>query len=405
MLTGTNKNGTFVISKSNKDLGDKPRAIWDKNGYWVTQENDSQPIRMFFGPAYGLGKNYPAPSFEQKEQMLNVNSPLAEFIGNNIAVDKLKRVIFSAYDHPLHLCRELFFAFLGPSSTGKTTLARLYAKCLKLPFVEISPKACPTVQDLFLQIKESIESQGLMLKENPRCLRDIKPDYFLPPCVILIDEVHALSNGVVQGLLKATEYNDSTLVTEKGTRIDCSRVSWNVATTDIGQLFDAFRIRFVPVELTYLTQKEISQVVKNNNPELANEQNVCDLVAHYCPRVPRTALAFAREMKLEKRMKPKTPWEEVAKTIAKGNNIDEFGMHNKHVQILKILSNGSVSSKRLADKVGVKLEELERIWVPFLQIESEDFPSLITTTSKGYDLTSAGIKELAKRGIVVKNEE
>lgn len=403
MLTGTNKNGTFVISKSHNDLqSDSPKAVWNKNGYWVTQDPETQPVRMFFGPAFGLGKDYPAPTFEEKQRIVNENSPLMAFIGNDDAIPKLKRVIFSALEHPLHLCRELFFAFLGPPSTGKTTLAGLYAKCLNLPFVELSPKACPTVQDLFLQIKESLELQDLPLKENPRCLRPFKPDYFLPPCIIFIDEVHALSNTVVQGLLKATEYNDSTLVTEKGIRIDCSRVSWNVATTDVGQLFDAFRNRFMSVELKYLTKKEVAKVIQNNNSELT--MAACDLVAHYCPRIPRTALAFAREMKLEKKMNPHKPWEEVAKIIAKGNNIDEFGMHNKYVQILKILAGGSVSGKRLADKIGVKLEELESIWIPFLQIESEDFPSLITTTSKGYSLTIAGVKELAKRKIVVNNE-
>lgn len=391
MLLGTNQSGTHIIIDP---VNPKNEVVWHPEGFYTINSKTKQQVRIFFGPAKILGKDVPAPTFEEKTSLtdeLNSDNPLFQFVGNHKAVRKINRVIFSALGHPLHICRELFFAFLGPSSAGKTTLARLYAESLKIPFIEISPKSCPTISDLVDQICESIERQGLPIHRNEDGSID------LPPCCVLIDEVHALSNYIVQGLLKATEYKDSMLVTEKGVRVNCQRVSWNVATTDAGRLFDAFRLRFTPIELTYLTKREVATVVEFNNPEFDGEWDVCQMIAHYCP-IPRAALAFAREMKLEKEMRPNLSWETIAKTVAHDNNIDEFGMNEKHVFILKLLSEGATSGKRLADKIGVKIEELEKIWIPFLQISTEDRPALIAVSSKGYELTPAGKQSLIARG-------
>jgi replication-associated recombination protein RarA len=64
----------------------------------------------------------------------------------------------------------------------KTTLVRLYAETVKLPFIEISPKSVKTLNDLF-----KIISWNLIVKSSAE-----GTEYFqLPPCVIFIDEVHA----------------------------------------------------------------------------------------------------------------------------------------------------------------------------------------------------------------------
>jgi hypothetical protein len=50
-----------------------------------------------------------------------------------------------------------------------------------------------------------------------------------------------LADSIVQGLLKATEFDDSTLIAENGKTVDCYKVTWAIATTEEGRLFEAFR--------------------------------------------------------------------------------------------------------------------------------------------------------------------
>jgi Holliday junction resolvasome RuvABC ATP-dependent DNA helicase subunit len=336
----------------------------------------------------------PAPTDEQKRQAIsreNASSPFSRFIGNDKAIRKLQAAAFKALGDPNHMMRDLAFAIYGPASAGKTTLARLYADTVELPFIEISPKQVKKIEDIFKCINNVLTSKGIPL------ISYAKDKYNLPPCVIFLDEVHALSDNVVQGLLKATEYNDCVMATESGKTLLTKCATWMIATTDEGRLFDAFRTRFSPVQLSYLTKAEISKIVRLSNPHLS--QVVCDLVAHYNGRIPRKALEFARYMVLVKDMNPSQTWDAIARQVADDEGIDSFGMHEVHLRILKSLVNGPVAAKRIPSIVGRKAEEVERFVLPVLMVETEDQPSLITTCSRGYVLTDAGIKELAKRNI------
>ncbi len=291
-----------------------------------------------------------------------------------------------------HVCNELSIAFIGQAGTGKTELARRHAKAKKLPLVEISPKSIKTVQDIFNEAQRVCQEAGLPLIQLIR-----KNNYVFPPINIFIDEVHALSNQVVQGLLKATEHDDAFLVTEKGITAKCKYVHWMIATTDRGKLFDAFDTRFSKVVLNLYTKNEVAQIVNFNNPDW--EMDICNLVAHYCGRVPREALAFAREMRLEHNMNPLLPWAKVARKVASDNEIDDFGMSYKRLAILKALGQGPIGEKRMPIIVGVKAEELDKFIMPWLLASTEDQSALVTITSKGFAVTSAGLAELNLRKI------
>jgi Holliday junction resolvasome RuvABC ATP-dependent DNA helicase subunit len=196
--------------------------------------------------------------------------------------------------------------------------------------------------------------------------------------------------------LKATEYKDAILVTESGLQVDCFRVCWMIATTDAGLLFDAFRTRFSNVDLKYLSKDEISKVVKLNNPDWSTE--VCDLVAHYNTRIPRKALEFARFMRLVHNMQPR-PWSEIAAEVAENEGIDEHGMHETHLAILRALGQNPISQKRICNVVNRKLEEVERFIMPWLLSSTDDQPAYVKVTSRGYAITDAGAAELKKRGV------
>jgi Holliday junction resolvasome RuvABC ATP-dependent DNA helicase subunit len=341
-----------------------------------------------------------APSDDERRNMVDSNnpdSPFYKFIGNSQAIRKLQVAAYTALGRRNHRMNELSFAIFGPSSAGKTTLARIYAETVELPFLELSPKSLVRVEDLFKEASKLMASEDLPLVE-------MGPGYYeCPPMIIFIDEVHALSNTVVQGLLKATEPKDCKLVTETGKTIDTTNVTWMIATTDEGRLFDAFRTRFSTVMLRYLTKEDIARVVKLNNPDL--DDSVCSLVASYNSRVPRKALEFARYLRMSYVMDVGMTWESVARMIAKNEGIDEFGMHESHLKILRALGNGPVARNRMTVISGRKEEENERYILPWLMEETDDQPSLITVTSKGYTITHSGIKELYKRGIVHNGEK
>lgn len=351
-----------------------------------------QNQRIFFGPNDPWGGI--EPTEDERRRMVSRDNPDSEFfkfIGNDKAVRKLQTAAYKALGQPNHMMRDLAFSIFGPSSAGKTTIARAYAKVVELPFVEISPKAIKSVDDLFKEISRVLAEEGLPLVEVMR-----RGHYVLPPVVILIDEVHALSDGVVQGLLKATEYNDAMMATESGKTVNTHNVTWMIATTDEGKLFDAFRTRFSPVVLKYLAKSDVAKIVQLANPDLSLE--VCSLVAHYNSRIPRKALEFARYMRLVQEMSGGS-WEEVARQVAADEEIDEHGMHSVHLKIIRALGQGPIARNRIALVAGRKDEETEKFILPWLLTETDDQPSLVGVSSKGYTITEAGLQELERRGI------
>ena len=352
-----------------------------------TEENEVQEYRVFFGENDPWG--HVEPTDEEKRKAVSRKSgPFSKFIGNDKSVRKMQVAAYNALGRENHMMRELSFAIFGPSSAGKTTLARLYAEVVQLPFVEISPKSIKTVDDLFEEINRVLEEENLYLTEMK------ENHYDLPPLVILIDEVHALSDSVVQGLLKATEYNDAVMVTESGYIVNTYNVTWMIATTDEGKLFEAFRTRFSPVNLTYLGKSDISKIVRLANPDLSQE--VCDLVAHYNSRIPRKALEFTRYMRMVKDMRGGS-WKEIAEQVARDEEIDQFGMHVVHLRILKALSQGPIAKSRIALVAGRKDEETEKFIMPWLLTETNDQPAYVNVSSKGYTITEAGLNELNRR--------
>jgi hypothetical protein len=54
----------------------------------------------------------------------------------------------------------------------------------------------------------------------------------------------------------------------------------------------------------------------------------------------------------------------------------------------------------MVNVTGRKEEENENFIMPWLLTSTEDQPSLVTVTSKGYSITKAGEVELFKRGLL-----
>lgn len=323
----------------------------------------------------------------------NPDFPLNDFIGNKEARRRLSRAVFSALGRRNRCCSDYSFAICGPASTGKTYLAKLFAKSLGIPFVTIEPQSVKRVHDIFEEISRVCVEHNESLEIVP----NEDGGYILPPMVVFIDEVHNLRKGVVQGLLKATEPNDRSMVTEEGFKVDTSDVCWMIATTDRGDLFDAFDTRFQKVNLRLYTKREMARIIKMNNPDWDDE--VCALVAKYNSHVPREALAFARDMRVEHEMNGGVSWEEAARIVAKDHGIDRWGMTNSRVDVLKALGQRPISATQLQYVVHVKEEELRKFIMPPLLARTPNQEPLVTVSGRGYTITLEGISELDKRGL------
>lgn len=330
----------------------------------------------------------------------NEENPFSQFIGNDRAVKRLCRAAFSAFALHNRCCRDQSFAILGPASTGKTTLVKMMAELLDLPFVVIDPRSIATINDILVKIAKTCEDYPITDGDTGEIisleLEEENGHFILPPMVIFIDEVHALRPNIIQGLLKATEKNDCVLNSEAGYTVDTWNVCWCIATTDRGMLFDAFDTRFTKIQLNLYSKEEIAQIVQLKNPDW--DMEVCRLVAKFSSVVPREALDFATEMQLEHNMND-GEWEDIARQVAEDNEIDEFGMSHQRVNILRALGNGPIAKNRLAFVAGCKVEELEKFVLPALLANTPDRAPLIAVISKGYSLTEEGRTELDKRGI------
>lgn len=326
----------------------------------------------------------------------NPNSYYNSYVGNDKAVKRLSRAAFAALGRKNHLCNDQYFALIGPASTGKTTLAKLHSKVVGLPFVEIQPQAIRKTHDIFEQISkvcEAFANGAVKLQESGK-----KNRYILPPMIVFIDEVHALSNKVVQGLLKATEHADCQLVTESGYEIDTKNVCWIIATTDRGLLFDAFDTRFEKLTLNLYSKAEVSKIINKGFPELDNK--ICNMIAQYNGNIPREALSFARESILTKDM-DECSWESAIKTVAGERDIDEFGMTAQRVNAIAALGQRPLPANQLARIVGCKEEELRKFIMAPLVCVTPDQPEplVLVASGVGYYITNSGFKELDKRNI------
>jgi len=336
----------------------------------------------------------------------NPRCPLSRFVGNRRAKECLSRAAFAAWGRENHCCADQSFALFGPSSSGKTTLARLFAETVDLPIVEVQPKSVRDSYELFKTIELKLEQTVVSTVDGPLCLKMVKPDprydrdptMRVPPCVVFIDEVHALSRNLVPELLKASEPKDGLLTIENGWFADCRKVCWVIATTDRGRLFPALDNRFRKIHLELYGADDIAGIIQIDRPHW--NLPLCQLAASYCGRVPREALAFAADMETEWEQNGGEDWEAIAARVARSHGIDRFGLTRQRLNVLVALGQiGAVSKGRMADHASCGIEEMEKFVMPALLAVTADAPAMVAVTNKGYAITWRGIEELERRGI------
>lgn len=349
-----------------------------------------------------LWRNAPKLTNQEKRWIVsdkNPNNPFSDFVGNDETVERLKWIAFEAIGHPKHFAHHLSFALLGPAGVGKTTLAQKFSKLVGLPFINIRSSVRNT-QEVYEIIAGELAKPIYFHEDGANADLTLQPypsanEFILPPCIIFIDECHNLCDPVQQGLLTATEPNSHRMETTEGIKIDTRFVCWVLATTDRGQLFDAFDTRFAKLTLKPYTKQEIAKIVFNHNSGVPF--SVCEAAAKYAGRVTREAIQFVKEVKLCQSYNGFS-WEEAIEKVREGMRIDEYGMTQQRLNILIELGQRPASLNRLAQVAGVKEEELVKFILPPLKEHYDDIGPLVTSSHRHF-ITSNGIKELDKRRI------
>jgi Holliday junction resolvasome RuvABC ATP-dependent DNA helicase subunit len=370
-----------------------------------------QPRLVFFKEPADPGSHVtdrvklPVEHFLNHFSQENPFNPFHEMIGQDLAKRTLRRAAIDALMRWDHMCSKNFLV-TGPSSVGKTTLVRLFAKILRLPLVEIAPRSVTNMDEFFRAIRNALSNHHRddgTKTPIPLVALGSGNHYELPPCIIFIDEAHALHRNLQNELLKAIEAKDRQFGTDKGDVVSTTNVCWFFATTEVGDLFGPLLNRFTEIILNPYTKAQIAEIVHLNFPHWTKE--ACKVVAHFENRVPRRAIAFAATLDDEMRQRPNADKYNLALEVAEEFQIDPMGLHLRHLQILKLVADKPMSKARLAQHLQISENELVRVVAPPIMMETEDMPSLITVCQQGYAITPAGWNELVKRELKVGNHK
>lgn len=340
------------------------------------------------------------PTIEELQSEISAENPacpLSEFKGNPEAMRRIERACRAACLDPMHRMPQSL-AMLGPASTGKSSLTKLIARTVQLPLAVIQPKSVKTLLDLLAKINDAL-NEPFETEDGPVKIELVANGnkIKLPPMFVMLEEVHAFSDSIIQGLLTAVEANDGMMDTGKWL-VDCTNVCWVAATTDRGLLFQPFDTRFTKIFLEPYTRQQVAEIIHSRNKDWS--MDVCMLIAKYSGRVVREGLAFAEEMRTEIKTTGSTP-EKAVEAIRRDHKIDEHGLSFQRVTILTELAKGGpISKNNMVTIAGCEEEELEKFIMPILKMNSVDQPAMVRTTSRGYEITPAGIEQLKLRGIV-----
>ena len=328
--------------------------------------------------------------------------PLSRFVGNQDAIGTLRSLAFQAWKNKNHATissntgkpEKINVALVGGPGLGKTTLAKLFAQTLLLPFIELSKTN--EVQQIFDAISEGLKASGQELTLH-------NGKYIAQPNVLFIDEVHRFCSqarkapkGIMNDLLKATEPDDARLVKQGSWHLDCTNICFTVATTEWYLLPKPFRERFEKIELLPYTDDECTAIVMSRFPSIPRE--AAALAAFYGRNIPRVAISYCKIFNLERDYK-KLSWIDAAESVAQKKGIDEFGMDRDGLSVLMILAkNEYLSTDKLANYCGKNEIELLEMVLPALVTPPKAEP-FIRHTRRGWMLLPAGIDEVKKRKV------
>lgn len=328
----------------------------------------------------------------------------------------LRRFLFTMYKRFNRSPRGCSFGIYCPPGQGKTFIVKRFAETAGLPFVFVQSTMLDSTYMLFELMQEACVKAGTPLVP----MKTKHADYTAPPMLVFFDEAHTLNRTLMKGgLLNAMEPDDAFMVCKfPGTKgqqfiVDCKDVGWIAATTERGDLFDAFEsrlptpIEWVPAseaELPVIVKAGLDAKVKAKECPFAPTLDVCELICKY-QKVPRLAIhGFGVKVIQQKDFMPSDTWEEACKTVANDIGLDEWGMTTRQVAIMSALGQRPIAEGRLPEVARCRINQVKRFELPGLMNYYNGGPFVVSVTGRGMCISRAGLAELDKRRIHHKGE-
>ena len=303
---------------------------------------------------------------------------LNDFMGQPAVVDNLEIFIQAAKLRGESLDHVLLH---GPPGLGKTTLANIIANELGVGFKVTSGPVLDKPGDL----------AGLLtnLGEGD---------------VLFIDEIHRLSPVVEEYLYSAMEDYTIDILIDSGPNARSIQISLNPftligATTRSGLLTSPLRARFgINSRLEYYNSQVLTTIVERSSSllNIAIDEDAAFKIAGRSRGTPRIANALLRRVRDFAQIKGKGIIDsEITEFALKALNVDEFGLDEMDIRILKVLidkfNGGPVGLSTIATAIGENAGTLEEVYEPFL-IQA----GFLMRTTRGRKATERAYRHLGR---------
>lgn len=296
----------------------------------------------------------------------------ADYPGQEKAKENLKIFVQAARMRKQTLDHVLLH---GPPGLGKTTLANILAKELKVPFYSTSGPAIERPGDL-AGILASLEQGSLLF----------------------IDEIHRLSINVEEVLYSAMEdFSVSVIVgqgpTARTVNMDIAPFTLVGATTKISSLSKPFLNRFgIQERLEYYEVNALMSILQRSARcmDLHLDESGAQEIARRSRGTPRIANRLLRRAAdFAQVINAPSIDKQIAHKALTSLEIDEFGLDRLDREILFIISEryrgGPVGIETLAITLGEESATIEEVYEPFLV-----YQGFISRGPRGRSLTESG---------------
>lgn len=258
--------------------------------------------------------------------------------------------------------------FSGPPGSGKTTIAEIIAKTLKVPLIKFVGIELRKPEQL--QVLYNVDEFG---------------------AVLYIDEIHSISKPMMEMLYPIMEDFVMPGPSNKAVKVYLNRIMVIGSTTEPGSLEKPLLDRFlVKVQIPYYTQEQMEQIAERMAAKMSLipwSKEAIKAVAQVSKSTPRIAGGYIYQISdtaLANESKEVTE-EDVYNTLKK-LGVTRDGLDKTDRKILQLLKEYNVLGiKSLAAMTGLDVNWIENVNEPYLIRKG-----LLIRTVKGRSLTSKG---------------
>jgi holliday junction DNA helicase RuvB len=278
---------------------------------------------------------------------------LAEFIGQNKVKDNLRLAIDAALARSEPLDHAIFY---GPPGLGKTTLAELIARELRVNIRTTSGPALEKPGDLVGTLTN--------LRAGD---------------ILFIDEIHRLRPVIEEFLYPAMEDYRIDIRLSEGPKaqtitMPIERFTLIGATTRFGMLTAPMRARFgIEQRLNYYAPEDLELIVRRTAEVLKVEIDLAGAreIARRSRGTPRVANRLLRRVRDYAQVRANgVITEDVARAALAMLDVDQFGLDDMDARILKAIiekfDGGPVGVSTISAAIGEDASTLEEVYEPFL---------------------------------------